>query len=182
MVNKGSSFADFVRFCPYTYARTQQSLLSLWAAIKTALIVCAGTSLFVNFHKVRWLKCSFCNAVYLRFKNSGGFGNILLHIPFKMGNKVKRILSSAYPAKLKNKKCFIFDQRFSYFIFVQNGHILNVVLMLPNVVKIDIENQNVFLTLSYVVQINIEIENVDSTLFNVLNSNVDVDNVVSTLI
>ena len=33
MVNKGSSFADFVRFRPYTYARTQQSLPPLWAAI-----------------------------------------------------------------------------------------------------------------------------------------------------
>ena len=33
MVNKGSSFADFVRFRPYTYARTQQSLPPLWVAI-----------------------------------------------------------------------------------------------------------------------------------------------------
>ena len=33
MVNKGSSFADFVRFCPHTYARTEQFLPPLWAAI-----------------------------------------------------------------------------------------------------------------------------------------------------
>ena len=33
MVNKGSSFGDFVRFRPHNYARTQQSLPSLWAAI-----------------------------------------------------------------------------------------------------------------------------------------------------
>ena len=33
MVNKASSFAAFVRFRPYTYARTQQSLPPLWAAI-----------------------------------------------------------------------------------------------------------------------------------------------------
>ena len=33
MVNKGSSFADFVRFRPHTHAHTQQSLPPLWAAI-----------------------------------------------------------------------------------------------------------------------------------------------------
>ena len=33
MVNKGSSFTDFVRYRPHTYARTQQSLPPLWAAI-----------------------------------------------------------------------------------------------------------------------------------------------------
>ena len=33
MVNKGSNFADFVRFRQHNYARTQQSLLQLWAAI-----------------------------------------------------------------------------------------------------------------------------------------------------
>ena len=32
MVNKGSSFPDFLRFRPNTYARTQQSLSPLWAA------------------------------------------------------------------------------------------------------------------------------------------------------
>ena len=34
MVSKGSSFADFMRFRQYTYARTQQSLPPLRGAIK----------------------------------------------------------------------------------------------------------------------------------------------------
>ena len=34
MINKGSRLADFVRFRPHTYARTQQSLPPLWPAIK----------------------------------------------------------------------------------------------------------------------------------------------------
>ena len=33
MVKKGSHFADFVRFRPHTYTRTQQSLPPFWAAI-----------------------------------------------------------------------------------------------------------------------------------------------------
>ena len=33
MVNKGSSFADFERFRPYTYASNQQSLPPSWVAI-----------------------------------------------------------------------------------------------------------------------------------------------------
>ena len=32
MANKGSHFADFVRFRPHTYTRTQQSLPPLWVA------------------------------------------------------------------------------------------------------------------------------------------------------
>ena len=35
MVNKGSHFADFVRFHPHTYTRTQQSLPPLWTAKST---------------------------------------------------------------------------------------------------------------------------------------------------
>ena len=31
MINKGSNFADFVRFHPHTYARIKQSLLPLMA-------------------------------------------------------------------------------------------------------------------------------------------------------
>ena len=35
MVNKGSSFADFMRFHPHTYACIEQYLPPLWAAIMT---------------------------------------------------------------------------------------------------------------------------------------------------
>ena len=33
LVNKVSNFKDFVRFCPQTYTRTQQSLPTLWTVI-----------------------------------------------------------------------------------------------------------------------------------------------------
>ena len=33
LVNKDSKFADFVKFHPHTYTRTQQFLPPLWAAI-----------------------------------------------------------------------------------------------------------------------------------------------------
>ena len=48
----------------------------------------------------------------------------------------------------------------AYFFFFWNGHIRNVVSTLPNVVKIDVENDNVVSTLSNVVQFNVEIHNV----------------------
>ena len=41
-----------------------------------------------------------------------------------------------------------------------NGHIHNVVLTLPNFLKIEVENDNVVSTLSNVLQIYIEIDNV----------------------
>ena len=50
--------------------------------------------------------------------------------------------------------------------------------MLPNVVKIDFENDNV----SNVVHFNFGIHNFVSKLSNVVNFNFDVRNVVSTLI
>ena len=34
MVNKGSHFGDFVKYRPFTYTRTKQSLPPLWGAIK----------------------------------------------------------------------------------------------------------------------------------------------------
>ena len=42
MVNKGSHIADFVRFRPHTYTRTQQSLLPFRPAIIVAIphVVC----------------------------------------------------------------------------------------------------------------------------------------------
>ena len=65
-------------------------------------------------------------------------------------------------------------------MFFSNGNIRNVVAMLPNVVKIDVEHDNVAWTLSNVVQFNVEIHNVVSILLNVVNY-VDEHNVVSTL-
>ena len=88
---------------------------------------------------------------------------------------MKKILSPAFSLKLKNI-ILLLNRGFS------NGHIRDIVLTLPNVVKIDAKNDNVVLTLSSVVQFNVEKHNVVSTLFNVLNFNGDVHNVVSTLI
>ena len=51
------------------------------------------------------------------------------------------------------------------FVHFENGHVHNVLLTLPNVVKLDVENNNVVLTLPKVVHINVEIDNVDSTLY-----------------
>ena len=91
---------------------------------------------------------------------------------------MKKILSPAYSLKLKNIILFLNRG----LIFFSNGHIRNVVSTLPNVVKIDVENDNVVSTLSNVVQFNVEIHNVVSTLLNVVDFNIDVSNVVSTLI
>ena len=111
---------------------------------------------------------------YIRcFKNFCGSANILLQIPSKMENKMKKILSPVYSLKLKNIVLFL--TRGLIFFFFVNGHIHNVASTLLNVVKIYIENYNVVSTLSNVVQINVEIA-------NVVNFNVDVRNVVSTLI
>ena len=77
------------------------------------------------------------------------------------------------------KYYFLFKLRLKCFL---NAHIRNVVSTLPNVVKIDIENDNVVSALSNVVQLNVEKHNVVSTLFYVVNFNVDIHNNVSTLI
>ena len=92
--------------------------------------------------------------------------------------KLKKVLSPAYSLKLKNIVLLLnWD-----LIFLKNGHIWNVVSTLPNVVKIDVENDNAVSTLSNVVQFNLEINNVVSTLLNVVNFSVDEHNVVSMLI
>ena len=83
-----------------------------------------------------------------------------------------KVLSPAYSLKLKNIILLL-----RLFFFFRNGHIRRVVSTLPNVVKIDVENDNVVSTMSNVVQFNAEIHNVVSKLFNV-----DTHNVVSTLI
>ena len=84
-----------------------------------------------------------------------------------------KILGPAYSLKLKN--IILFLNR--HLIFFSNGHIRNVVPTLPNVVKIDVENDNVVLTLS-----NIEIVQFNIEIHNVVNYNDDVHNVVSMLI
>ena len=90
---------------------------------------------------------------------------------------MKKILCPAYSLKLKIIILF-FNRGLNFFL---NGHIRNVVSTLPDVVKIDFENDNVVSTLSNVVQFNVEKHNVISTLFNVVNFNVGVHNVISTL-
>ena len=77
------------------------------------------------------------------------------------------------------KYYFVFESKL---IFFSNGHIRKVVSTLPNVVKIDVENDAVVSTLPNVVQCNVEKHNVVSKLFYVVNFSVDVHNVVSTLI
>ena len=82
-----------------------------------------------------------------------------------------KILSPPYSLKLKNIILFLNESLISF----PDGHIRNVVSTLPNVVKIDVENDNV-------VQLNAEIYNVVSALLNVANFNFDVHNIAATLI
>ena len=63
---------------------------------------------------------------------------------------------------LKHKNIILFFTR--GLIFFQMVIFSTFVSTLPNVVKIDVENDNVVSTLSNVVQTNVEIDNVDSTL------------------
>ena len=80
---------------------------------------------------------------------------------------------------LKSQKYyFTFESRLNFF---PNGHTRNVVSKLPNVVKIDVENDHVVSTFPNVVQFNVEIRKVLSRLMNLVNFSVDVHNVVSTL-
>ena len=72
--------------------------------------------------------------------------------------------------------------RFCSFQLFANGHIHNVVSMLINVKKLNVENNNTIWTLSNVVNINVEINSVDSILFSVVYYNVDKHNVVSMFI
>ena len=110
------------------------------------------------------------------FKNFWGSAKIHL----KMEKNCKDFESSIFLEA--QKYYFAFESRLHSFFFFWNGHICRVVSTLPNVVKINIENNNVVLTLSNVVQFNVETHNVVSTFLTVVNFNVDEHNVVSTLI
>ena len=83
---------------------------------------------------------------------------------------MKKILSPAFSLKLKNIIWFLNQG----FIFFSNGHISNVVWTLPNVVKVDVENDNLFwrcLTLfNSTLKYNVVSFNVDLTLCDVATS------------
>ena len=120
---------------------------------------------------MKWFKYSFCKSIFSQcFKNFCGFANIFLHIPVRMGNQAKKILSPLYSLWIiflwSSKNYFVFASSFSF----SNVHIINFVSTLPNIVKVDVVN-DVISTLSNFIQIKVEID-----------SNVDVLNVVSTLI
>ena len=80
------------------------------------------------------------------------YDDCLRHERVKMGKKMK-----------KNVESNIFQVQKYYFVFksrlmfsFSNGQIHDVVSTLPNVVKIDVQNDNVVSTLSNVVQFNVE--------------------------
>ena len=91
MVNKGASFADFVRSCPHTYARTQQFLPPLWAAMIIKLGHTSMLTIPVSFVKIRMLKKieKVLNKEYLSL--CGWFIDNKLSIPF--GDDKKRFFS-----------------------------------------------------------------------------------------
>ena len=60
---------------------------------------------------------------------------------------------------------------FCSFQLFENCH-LDVVSMLINIMKLDVETNSIALTLSNVVKISVEIDNVDLMLLNVVNFNV----------
>ena len=76
MLNKSSSFADFVRFCPHTYARTQQSLPPLWAAIKLNILSkCEQSRKYST--SFSW-EVAFCSSV--RYASSIVFLNLIWQV------------------------------------------------------------------------------------------------------
>ena len=106
------------------------------------------------------------------------YDNGLCHERVKMGKKWRKMLNPTYSSKFKNTILFL-NRGLYYF---SNGHIRNVVSTLPNVVKIDVENDNFVSTLYDVAQFNVKKQNVVSTLFYVVNFNVEIHNVASMLI
>ena len=75
---------------------------------------------------------------------------------------------------------FIFISKILFYSFqlFGNGQMQNVVSMLINAMRLDVQNNNIVSALANVVNINVEIDNVNLTLFNVENFNVHIHNVV----
>ena len=102
----------------------------------------------LTFHKVRWLSIVFVSHYIIRcFKrwmmnlmNFHSSANIFWHIPLKMGNKMKKILSPAYSLKLKDIILFLTWDFFFKWSYSQRC------FDVPSVVKINIENDNIVLT------------------------------------
>ena len=65
MVNKGSHFADFVRFRPHTYTRSQQSQLLLWVAIISSLRIMLILLAVLLYHGQLVLLLSYTQVVYI---------------------------------------------------------------------------------------------------------------------
>ena len=65
MVNKGSHFADFVRFRPHTYTRSQQSQLPLWVAIISSLRIMLILLAVLLYHGQLVLLLSYTQVVYI---------------------------------------------------------------------------------------------------------------------
>ena len=76
-----------------------------------------------------------------------------------MGKNWRRFWVQHIPWSSKILFCFWIEA-----FFFSNGHIRNVVSTLPNVVKIDVENDNVVWTLSNVIQFNVDVHNIVSML------------------
>ena len=70
LVNKNSNFADFVRFRPHTYTRTQQFLPPLWAAINV-LNLCTDRILAAAYTSSR-RRCSVRKGVLRNFAKFTG--------------------------------------------------------------------------------------------------------------
>ena len=130
----------------------------------------------LTFYKVRWFRYTFFCSVHSLFYEFWGSANILLQLSLKMGENEEGFESRRFFEA--QKYYFVFESKLNFF---SNGHICNVVSTSPNVVKIDVENDNVVLALFNIFQFTVEIHNVVWTLLNVVNFNVDVRNVVSML-
>ena len=73
---------------------------------------------YLPFYKMWSFKYNFCNSVYSRcFKKFCVSANILLYIPLKIGNKVKKILSLFYLNHFlwSSKIYYFFDLMFTLF-------------------------------------------------------------------